>query len=409
MRGPASAVSVGTILGLARRQQSMTRGDLIQLTGLSRSAVAARLDPLLRRGLLIEAGTGATGGRPAERFEFNAGAGIVLAADFGATRARLAVADLTGTPLAERTEDMDIAAGPDAVLGTAWDILRELARESGRELATTWGVGVGVPGPVDFARGQAVRPPIMPGWDGFDIPGWFAGRVTAAVLVDNDVNVMALGEHRHAQEDKADMIFVKVGTGIGSGLVLHGSIYRGSQGAAGDIGHVRVGTAEQVVCGCGNTGCLETVAGGRALARQLSATGVAAENTRDVVRLVAQGEARAVHAVRQAGRHIGEALATVVNVVNPQVIVIGGDLAEAREHLLAGIREVVYRRSTALATEQLRITVSRLADRAGIAGCAALVLDSLLAPGSVDAMFSDQPGTEDRTAPPREPLPVPSQ
>lgn len=402
MRGATPAASIGAVLGLARQRRTLTRAELIQLTGLSRSTVATRLDPLLRRGLLVEAGVGATGGRPAERFEFNARAGVVLAADLGATHARLGVTDLAGAALAERAVELDVADGPETVLGAAWEILRELLREADREIGDVWGLGVGVPGPVDFASGRAIRPPIMPGWDLFDIPGWFAGHLDAPVFVDNDVNTMALGEHRHASGDPADtaddMVFVKVGTGIGSGLILHGDLYRGGWGAAGDIGHVRVSAAEKVVCRCGNTGCLETVAGGRALAARLSALGLAAAHTRDVVSLVKGGQGQAVHAVRQAGRQIGEALATVVNVVNPRVIVIGGDLAEASEHLLAGIREVVYQRSTAMATERLRITASRLGDRAGITGCAVLALDDLFAPDAVDAMFADDAVTREQPA-----------
>ena len=207
------------------------------------------------------------------------------------------------------------------------------------------GIGIGVPGPVAFATGQPVNPPIMPGWDGFSLPRWFGDRYEAPVLVDNDVNIMALGEHWSHWRDTEHLLFIKVGTGIGCGIVAGRLIHRGAQGAAGDIGHIRVPGNEDVLCRCGNVGCLEAVAGGRALAQRLPAAGLEAANSRDVVRLVRAGEPRAVRMVREAGRSLGQVLAGSVNFFNPAVIVIGGDLGEAHEQLLAGVREVIFERS----------------------------------------------------------------
>ena len=247
------------------------------------------------------------------------------------------------------------------------------------------GIGVGIPGPVAFASGQPVNPPIMPGWDGFSIPDWFAERYAGApVLVDNDVNIMALGEHWAHWRDVEHLLYVKVGTGIGCGIVADRRIHRGAEGAAGDIGHIVVTDHEDVVCRCGNTGCLEAVAGGRALAHRLAAAGYDAEGSRDVVRLVRAGNAEAIRMVREAGRALGEVLAACVNFFNPRVIVLGGDIGDVYEHLLAGLREVVFQRSLPLATRDLRIVTSQLGDRAGVTGAAIMVIEHILDPATID-------------------------
>jgi predicted NBD/HSP70 family sugar kinase len=379
------ATSAGGLLGLIREGVAVTRADLARQTGLARSTVAQRVDALLALGLVYEAGGGAsTGGRPATVLAFNRDAGVVLVADLGATHARLAVSDLAGTPLAERASDLDIAVGPERALDWVAERFAELLREIGRSPADVRGIGVGVPGPVEFASGRPVNPPIMPGWDDFPIPEWFASRYSAPVLVDNDVNIMARGEHRMHWRGTEHLLLVKVGTGIGCGIVADGHIHRGARGAAGDIGHIRATDQDDIVCSCGNLGCLEAVAGGQALAVRLAASGEDATHSRDVVRLVREGHAGAIRMVRDAGRTLGEVLAGTVNFFNPAVIVIGGDIAEAHAQLLAGVREGIFSRSLPLATRDLRIVPCRLGDRAGVIGAAIMVIEHVLAPDAVD-------------------------
>ena len=259
-----------------------------------------------------------------------------------------------------------------------------MLRSTGRRASEVRGIGVGVPGPVAFAAGQPVNPPIMPGWDGYSIPRWFAGRYDAPVLVDNDVNIMARGEHwthwRHCEH----LLFVKVGTGIGCGIVADRHIHRGAEGAAGDIGHIRLAHHDDVICHCGNVGCLEAVAGGHALAMRLAAEGRDAHDSRDVVRLVRSGDTLAIRMVREAGRALGEVLAGCVNFFNPSVIVVGGDVGEAHEQLLAGVREFTFQRSLPLATRDLLLVPSRLGDRAGVIGAAVMVIEHVLAPDAID-------------------------
>ena len=366
--------STGRLLALIRSLGETTRAELAATSGLARSTIATQLGQLLADQLITEGGTAqSTGGRPATLIRFNEHAGVTLAADLGATHGRLAVCDLSATPLITEAYEMDIGAGPEAVLDHLESTWSRLLDEVDKTPNDVRAVGVGVPGPVEFAAGRAVNPPIMPGWDGYAAGADLAGRYGVPAFVDNDVNIMAIGERSAMIDPPDDMVFVKVGTGIGSGLIMGGAIHRGATGTAGDIGHVQI-ASDEAQCRCGNLGCLEATAGGAALARGLAAAGLDAHDARDVVRLVRSGEHVAIHAVRRAGRVIGEALASIVNLLNPTLIVVGGDMAGAGEQLLAGIREVIYQRSTALATHVLEIRPSKLGDHAGVIGAAMMAL-----------------------------------
>ncbi len=278
-----------------------------------------------------------------------------------------------------------MAQGPAEVLSWLEHAFDQLLGEIGREAAEVRGVGVGLPGPVEFATGRAVSPPIMPGWNLYPVGERLRERYGAPALVDNDVNIMGLGEYWSHWRQEEFLLFVKVGTGIGSGIVASGHVHRGVVGSAGDIGHVHVPDHDDVLCRCGNVGCLEAIAGGGALAARLREVGLDTHTSRDVVAQALHGQRDAVRMVREAGLAIGGVLATCVNLLNPAVIVIGGDLAGAGEPLLAGIRETVYRRSLPLATGGLRIVPSQLGDEAGITGAAVMVLETILAPAAIDA------------------------
>jgi len=394
------AAGSGELLHLIRQGRASTRAELIEVTGLARSTVAQRLDALRARSLILDAGENpSTGGRPPTVFAFNRDAGVVLVADLGVTHCRLAAVDLGGRPLAELATDLAIDQGPEPVLDWVRHRFAELLEQAERRMADVRGIGVGLPGPVEFASGKAVHPPLMPGWDGFSIPDWFARgrsqrrrgkRRDIPVLVDNDVNIMAIGEHWMHWRDAPHLLFVKVGSGIGCGVIAGGAIHRGAQGAAGDIGHIQVTEREDAKCHCGNVGCLEAVAGGLAMAKQLTSKGIPASTSRDVVRLARGGNREATLLVREAGRVLGQVLAAAVNLVNPGVIVIGGDVAHAHEQLLAGAREELYRRSLPLATRHLRIVRSELEDRAGITGAAVMVIEHILSPEAIDRSLAEE-------------------
>jgi predicted NBD/HSP70 family sugar kinase len=368
-----------------------TRASLVAETGQSRSTVAARIDALCAVGLLVPAGEAtSTGGRPPSTFAFDPRSRIVLGVDLGATHARLAVTDLAGVPLTSVDEPLAISDGPEHVLSWVAETGAKLVAQAGRDVGEIVGIGIGLPGPVDHTTGMPVSPPIMPGWDGTDVPAELHARLGAPVMVDNDVNIMALGEHRTICPDIDDVLFVKVATGIGAGVIMDGHLRRGAQGAAGDLGHVTVPGAEDIPCRCGNVGCLEAVAGGLAIAQTLRGRGADVTGTNDIVDLVRAGDVAAGQAVRQAGRDIGSVLAASVSLLNPARIVVGGILAGAGEHLMAGIREVVYQRSLPLATQHLRITASGAGAQAGVVGAAILVTEQYLAPGSVEALVTTQ-------------------
>lgn len=381
----------GAMLELIRARGPIKRSDLASVTGMGRATVSQRIAPLLAHELVVEAGDApSTGGRPPLPLAFNPGAGLILAADLGATHARLAVSDLAGRPLVEDTLELAIADGPDPVLGTIEDRLDALLDGLDASDTPLRAVGIGVPGPVEHATGRSVSPPIMPGWDDYEIKRRLQERFAVPALVDNDVNIMAIGEHSTKRSRAETLLFVKVGTGIGCGIILNGEVHRGAQGAAGDIGHIRIPGSDDVLCECGNRGCLEAVASGRALARVARERGLEAHDGRDVVALVRGGERDAVRLVREAGRDLGHVLSGFVNGLNPEAIVVGGDVAEAAEPFFAGLREVVYQRSTTLATRSLEISPSALGPRAGIVGAALMASDSVLAPAAVDELVQHQ-------------------
>jgi len=385
-----SGASFGEVFELVRTGKARTRAEISARTGLTRATVSQRVDALMGKKLLYETGEGiSTGGRPPTVLAFNKDAGVVLAADLGATHCRLAVADLSGVPVAEVYADLEISRGPDFVLDWVNDRFGELLREAGRTRADVRGIGVGVPGPVDFDSGVAVNPPIMPGWDGVSISETLSRRFGGVpVQVDNDVNIMALGEHRMRWPEVRHLLYIKVGTGIGCGIISDGRVHRGERGAAGDIGHIRVSGHEDAVCRCGNVACVEAVAGGWALSKRLTEMGYEASTAREVVELVRAGNPAAVRLVREAGELIGEVVAGAVNLFNPAVVVLGGDLAHAHEQLFAGVRAVVYGRSLPLATRYLKLVPSELDDRAGVFGAAVMIAEHVLSPEAVEALVA---------------------
>jgi glucokinase-like ROK family protein len=383
--------AIVAVLELVRRGRAHSRSALVERTGLSRAVVTQRVNELLARGFLVETTAPSTGGRPPKQLELRADAGHVLVADIGATSIDVAIADATGQVLAHIGEPADVAEGPDPILGQVDDLLARLL-ETHEAPGELWAVGIGVPGPVEFRTGHPISPPIMPGWEGYPVREHFVARHHVPVWVDNDVNIMALGEWRaglaHGHDD---FIFVKVGTGIGSGIVSNGRIHRGAQGSAGDIGHVQVASDDQQVCRCGKLDCLEAHAGGAALAREGTLLAESGESVRlatvladrgritarDVIRAARAGDPATVRLLDHSAHLVGQTLAGLANFFNPSLIVVGGGVAHAGDAYLATIRQVIYARSTALATRDLLVQFSRLGNRAGVIGGASMVLDEL--------------------------------
>jgi glucokinase-like ROK family protein len=381
------------VLDEIRLGRSQSRSELVERTGLGRAIVAQRVGELIERGLVIEGDPGpSTGGRPARQLSFQAGAGHILVADLGATSIDVAIMTLDGRILGHRDEPAEIEAGPEVGLGRVEELFDQLLATTHGVPGALWGIGIAVPGPVEFATGRPVSPPIMPGWDRYPIRERFAARFGAPVWVDNDVNVLALGEWRSGvAAGHDDVVVVKIGTGIGAGIISGGRLHRGAQGSAGDVGHIQVVDDPAVICRCGNIGCLEARAGGAALGQLGEAAARDGRSARlrtaldqrgrvtaeDVARAASSGDPVAVAMLQEAGRLVGSMLASVVNFFNPSLIVIGGGVANSPDQLLASIRETVYRRSLPLATRDLLIQRSSLGGLAGVIGASSMVVDEV--------------------------------
>ncbi len=361
-----------------------TRAELATISGLARSTVAARIEALTALGLVGPVDNAvSTGGRPSSQVALLPNARVVLAVDIGASHIEVALADLNGKLLLKRREQIEVADGPERVLGWVTEAGRDLLEEQGCQPSDLLAIGVGVPGPVEFSTGRPINQPIMPGWNRFDVRGWLQQSWDIPVLVDNDVNLSALGEREVAWPDTQHMLFVKVATGIGAGVISGGRLQRGAQGTAGDIGHVQIPRGAGVPCRCGNQGCLGAMASGPAIARGLRERGIDVSGTAELIELVARGDVDAVQAIRQAGRDIGEVLTVCVSLINPSVIAIGGSVAAAGEHLIAGIREVVYSASMPLASEHLTIVQSAAGADATVIGAGVLAIHHALSPENI--------------------------
>jgi predicted NBD/HSP70 family sugar kinase len=298
--------------------------------------------------------------------------------------------DLRGRVRSEYAGEMRIGLGPEPVLAWATERLRGLLAEAGESAERVCALGVGVPGPVEFDAGLVRQPPIMPGWDGYPIAERLAAAWGVPVLVDNDANLMALGEQVTNFRDCPAMMLVKVATGIGAGMIINGAVYRGIDGGAGDIGHIRLHDRDDVRCLCGLRGCLAAAASGSALAQRLTELGTPTRTGPELVDRIRRGHPDAVRLSREAGYRVGEVLATAVCLLNPGVLVVGGDLAET--HFVTGLREVLYQRALPRATRHLEVVTSTLGPRAGVTGAHAMVIEHVYAPAAVDARLAEAGG-----------------
>lgn len=377
------------IVNLVRTGEATTRPEIGRVTGLGRGVVTQRVDQAIHMGFLGDGEFGASsGGRAPRTLRFRSEQGRIIVCALGALHIRVGYADLDGDIMEQKHREWDIARGPEETLKAAMELLDDLL--NGAADKPVWSAVIGVPGPVDFATGQPVAPPIMPGWNGFDIRTPFEERFDAPAWVDNDVNLLALGERARRRDAYADLIYCKIGSGIGAGLLSQGRIHRGANGAAGDIGHVRVPDSD-APCRCGKVGCLEAVAGGWALIRDAElaikegATGLLATSVEkgnplspEAIALAAvNGDGLAVRLLQNSARVVGESIAGLVNMFNPGIIVIGGAMASAGEVYLAEVRQRVYELSLPLATRDLRILLSVNDEREPLRGGVELAREQL--------------------------------
>jgi len=325
--------------------------------------------------VLTERGEGRSqGGRRPRLLAINPQFGHVWTADFGSRHVRIGALDIGGNVLYLEERPMNIDNEPETVLAEFAEIVHHLAAR--HTFPGEWlGIGVGLPGPVDVVAGTVTLPSRMPGWRNFPVRATLSRHFDRPVVIDNDANLLALGEFcSYAPADT--LVAVKAGTGIGSGVVIGGELHRGRSGVAGDISHVRIAAGGDNACSCGNHGCLETVASGAALVAQLRAKGVAVRDTTEVMAAAEDGDPTATTAVRLAGLHLGEVLATVVNFANPDAVLLGGVLSGS-EAFVAAVRGALYERCLPLATRELRIERVKAGANAGLYGASAIVLDEV--------------------------------
>nr|WP_314840905.1 ROK family protein [uncultured Microbacterium sp.] len=379
------------IVNLVRTGEAVTRPEIGRLTGLGRGVVSQRVDHAIDVGFLQDGEFApSSGGRAPRTLRFRAERGRVIVCALGALHIHVGLADLDGIVLADSHRAWDIARGPEETLDEALSMIDGLLAADDSPGTPVWAIAVGVPGPVDYASGRPVAPPIMPGWNGYDIRTRFEERFDAPTWVDNDVNILAFSERERRDDDSIDLIYCKIGSGIGAGLLSRGRVHRGANGAAGDIGHVRVRDSEDL-CRCGKIGCLEAVAGGWALVRDAEravadgGSGRLAQRVaegepitpEEISRAAEGGDALAISLIRKSARVAGESIATLVNVFNPSIIVIGGAVAAAGELFLAEVRQRVYELSLPLATRDLSIVNSPNDPREPLRGGAALAREEL--------------------------------
>ena len=378
----------GDVLQLIRNGHATTRGEVLDVTGLSRMTVAQRVDALMASRLVIEGPPGgATGGRRPRSLQFNSEYARALTAAVDTTHARVAITDLAGTILDSEQIDVDVAAGPEDTLEAVATAAKDLLTRADGGAPPLAAMGISVPGPIDPDSGRPSQPPILPGWDAYPITDYLQAALDGVpVLAANDADAAALGEHTARYAHTRAFCLVKVATGIGTGIIIDGAIYRGADGGAGDIGHVRLRDRGDAICQCGGRGCLAAVASGRAVAAKLAEAGFPAKSGHDVASLLAQGNPEASRLTQEAGRLIGEVMATVVCVLNPEVVVVGGDLASAP--LLAGMRETLYRLSLPRATRHLTLQSGDLGGDAAIVGLTRMIVNQEFSAERVNARLA---------------------
>jgi glucokinase-like ROK family protein len=381
-------------LELVRKRGPLSRTELADHLGISRASVTAIAGNLVELEVLTEIGHGkSAGGRRPRLLDVNKNLGYIAGIDIGATSVDLALADFRGKILERQAEPADVRDAPEQVLDRICDLVIEMLVSKNADEKDLVGLGIGVPGPVQFPSGLLIEPPLMPAWDSFPIKKYIRQRVPQInSVVDNDVNIMAIGEARVGGGIGIDNFFyIKIGTGIGCGVITRGEIYRGSDGTAGDVGHICV-DYNGPICHCGNKGCLERMAAGPAMAergRQAAESGeskILANLLKtnggilsavDIGEAAAAGDQSSNQIIAESGKMIGGVLAGLVNFYNPKAIFIGGGVSNIGHHLLSTIRQATLHRATALSTRSLVINYSKLGPDAGVYGAIWLAIENV--------------------------------
>ncbi|CCU80866.1 ROK-family transcriptional regulator [Halanaerobium saccharolyticum subsp. saccharolyticum DSM 6643] len=407
--GPAAGAAIFRII---KNIGPLSRTDIVKKTGLSKSTVSVHTKKLLEMGLIKEAeaenkSVGSVG-RNRQLLKFAKNNGVIVAIDLGATSLNVGLCNLDAEIIDMKSKKTLVNNGPKIIMEEI-DIFIEKLLES-NEIADKkiFGIGMGVPGPVEFSKGTPVSPPIMPGWHLFPLKKVLQQKYSCPAFIDNDVNVMAVGEkHAGLAQNISNFIFIKIGTGIGAGIICEDELYRGSKGCAGDIGHIAV-EGEQEFCPCGNRGCLEVVAAGPAIAKKakiaaqnkeseilLSFLNIKGELTaEDVGEAVKRNDKASIDIIKNSGQKIGQVVSRLVNFYNPSLIIIGGGVANLGNYLISSIKEEVLRHSTSLAVQDLEIELSQKNEEVAVIGAAAMAVNEIYSHDNVTEMVYLDSGSD---------------
>ena len=368
------------VLDLIRSGEATTRNDLLERLGWSRITLARRLEELLNASIIMSVGQlDSRGGRPPETFAVKPDSGVLLALDIGGSHSMVAITDLVSNILSVDQADIGPSQGPAEIFEWAGQVFDHMLDRLGKTRADVLGIGVGVPGPVDVTTGRLASPQVDAQWDGIAARDYFASRYGHAVLaVDRDVNVMTLAEARRGTVKYRDIVGIKAGIGIGLGFVLDGAVYRGARGGAGDLSRPRIGG--------GRLQRLETVASGAVMRAELVARGYKVRTGADIVELADSGDHRTLSLLEETGTILGQTLADIVGLINPEAVIVGGSLAAAGDAFLTPIRDAIYAGAREFATRDLVVERSGLGAVAGLTGASLLAQAALFEPARISRL-----------------------
>jgi len=390
---------------IVRSDEGITRAELARFTGFSKSTITQHVDTLLSSGFItqISLPDKSNGGRTSQYLKLNKDCGVVVAIDLGITSLHVGICNIMGEPLAVKCiENINVNEGPEAILQKAVSMANDLLEELNVPKRRLLGVGMGVPAPLEFSTGRPVSPPVMLSWDGYSVKEYLEKAFGVRAYVDNDVNIMAIAElWRGDARDDLNFLFIKLGTGIGCGIISNGNIYRGSNGCAGDIGHMKVDGFTHT-CYCGNIGCLEKLAGAAAIQERAYELARNKESPylekllsqgeeitcKSVNAAVTSGDISCIELIRTVGGYIGDVVSNLVTFFNPSKIVFGGGISNFGDVIINPIRKKIYGSCGSLATKDLQIQRSRLGENCGVIGAAILVREELFHPKEFTKVLS---------------------
>ena len=388
-------INISSVLRLIHTQAPVSRAQLAVLTGLNKSTVSSLVDELLGRGLVHETGMNSTGtGRPATLLEINPFAGHIIGVELGVDFVSVGIADFAGNLLWRRKEEADPIQAQDVMLAQTLRIVKEAITAGRKKGYRFLGLGLATPGTVDLKEGVLIFAPNLH-WKDVPFRKIFSEGTKLKVIIENDANAAALGEHLFGGARLTqDFIFVFAGVGIGGGLFLNGKLYRGRNGYAGEIGHSPImPNQSQTVCHCGNRGCWETFANQYSIIQRVQARlevkrnsiipKLMADNNAPLsIALIKQaadaGDTEAIDSFAEAGRAMGQGFAGLINIFNPEKIILGGPLSLAGDYLLPAIREVIPNHTLPEIDQQAEVVLSTFGPDASLIGAIAIVVNDVL-------------------------------